>query len=133
GGTSRTRTSTRRMRAVCTGAAELPRSLPSRVRSYGRGRRRCPMTRRLTCLASLLALSLAACTGGGTVDAGTEPPGRDESARTNVLEAGAAALQDNGPLAKLDVHLVGFHPMKLHPDMQMEAHHFCRQVNEDFA
>jgi len=91
------------------------------------------MTRRLTCLASLLALSLAACTGGGTVDAGTEPPGRDESARTNVLEAGAAALQDNGPLAKLDVHLVGFHPMKLHPDMQMEAHHFCRQVNEDFA
>ena len=91
------------------------------------------MTRRLTCLASLLALSLAACTGGGTVDAGTEPPGRDESARTNVLEAGAAALQDNGPLAKLDVHLVGFHPMKLHPDMQMEAHHFCRQVNQDFA
>lgn len=78
-------------------------------------------------------LALAACTGGGPVGRATAPPGAPESARTNVLEAGAAALQNNGPLAKMDVYLVGFHPMKAHPQRQMEAHHFCRQVNEDFA
>jgi hypothetical protein len=33
----------------------------------------------------------------------------------------------------MDVYLVGFHPMKQAPQHQMEAHHFCRQVNEDFA
>lgn len=31
------------------------------------------------------------------------------------------------------MHIVGFHPMKDDPHLQMEAHHFCRQVNEDFA
>lgn len=29
--------------------------------------------------------------------------------------------------------LVGFHPMKDDPSHQMEAHHYCEQVNEDFA
>lgn len=33
----------------------------------------------------------------------------------------------------MNVYLVGLHPMKDHPEHQMEAHHFCRQVNEDFA
>ena len=33
----------------------------------------------------------------------------------------------------MDVYVTGFHPMKKDPKHQMEAHHFCRQVNEDFA
>ncbi len=33
----------------------------------------------------------------------------------------------------MNVYLVGFHPMKDDPQHQMEAHHFCRQVNQDFA
>jgi len=33
----------------------------------------------------------------------------------------------------MDIYLVGFHPIKNDPSHQMEAHHFCRQVNEDFA
>ncbi|MDG2524177.1 OBAP family protein [Stenotrophomonas sp. HITSZ_GD] len=77
--------------------------------------------------------ALTACTGGGRVDPAVSPPGSAESARTRALEAGAALMQDNGPLAKMDVYLVGFHPMKDDPHHQMEAHHFCRQVNEDFA
>lgn len=82
---------------------------------------------------ALPALLISACTGGERIEPAVKPPGAAESAKTNVLEAGAAALQNNGPLAKMDVYLVGFHPMKLHPQQQMEAHHFCRQVNEDFA
>jgi uncharacterized protein DUF1264 len=61
------------------------------------------------------------------------PPGAPKSARTDVLVAGSKVLQSSAPLAGFDVHLDGFHPMKEHPDVQMEAHHYCRQVNEDFA
>ena len=50
-----------------------------------------------------------------------------------MLEAGATALQRDAPPDQLDIYLVGFHPMKDDPTHQMEAHHFCRQVNEDFA
>lgn len=61
------------------------------------------------------------------------PPGQSESMKTRALELGAKALQRNEPLGAMDIHLVGFHPMKAEPEHQMEAHHFCRQVNEDFA
>ncbi|QOY92745.1 OBAP family protein [Massilia sp. UMI-21] len=61
------------------------------------------------------------------------PPGAPKEAQTRLLEAGAKLLQNNGPTAKFDVYLVGFHPMKDAPDKQMEAHHFCHQMNEDFA
>jgi hypothetical protein len=62
-----------------------------------------------------------------------EPPGDDKTVRTRSLEAGAKVLQRNAPLGPMDVYLVGFHPMKDHPQHQMEAHHFCHQVNQDFA
>lgn len=80
--------------------------------------------------ALLLLLGLAAC----AADSGpaASPPGTAESARTSALEAGAAALQTDAPADALDVYLVGFHPMKDDPSHQMEAHHFCRQVNADF-
>jgi hypothetical protein len=62
-----------------------------------------------------------------------KPPGRETTARTEVLKAGAEVVQSNLPTDKLDVYLVGFHPLKDDPRHQMEAHHYCRQVNEDFA
>ncbi len=61
------------------------------------------------------------------------PPGAEKTARTKVLEAGARLLQRNSPVAGFDIYLVGFHPMKDHPEHQMEAHHYCHQKNEDFA
>jgi hypothetical protein len=60
-------------------------------------------------------------------------PGGPKTGTTRLLEAGAKLLQHNSPLAPMDIHLVGFHPLKDDPGHQMEAHHFCRQVNEDFA
>lgn len=65
--------------------------------------------------------------------AAPQPPGDEKSAKTSVLEAGAKLLQSTSPLNPMDIHLVGFHPMKDDPEHQMEAHHFCHQVNEDFA
>ncbi len=62
-----------------------------------------------------------------------KPPGDEKTAKTRTLEAGAKVLQRNSPLGPMDVYLVGFHPMKEHPEHQMEAHHYCHQVNQDFA
>ena len=62
-----------------------------------------------------------------------QPAGAPKAGDTRALEAGAKLLQGNAPLAGFDIYLNGFHPMKDHPEMQVEAHHFCRQVNEDFA
>jgi hypothetical protein len=92
-----------------------------------------PLPRRRVFIASSFLMTLAACTGSGMVEPSVSPPGRAESTKTDVLEAGAAALQSNAPLGKMDIYLVGFHPMKNDPSHQMEAHHFCHQVNEDFA
>jgi hypothetical protein len=85
--------------------------------------------------AALLAATATALllrSGIARVPASTTPPGRSKSAKTRVLETGAAMLQPMAPLRAFDVYLVGFHPMKDDPHHQMEAHHFCRQVNEDF-
>ncbi|MDO9271047.1 MAG: OBAP family protein [Methylobacter sp.] len=58
---------------------------------------------------------------------------RKKTAKTQMLEVGAAMLQGNSPLKSLDIYLDGFHASKEDPNHQMEAHHFCHQVNEDFA
>lgn len=63
----------------------------------------------------------------------TAPRGEAKSGSTKGLEAGAKLLQSNAPLKGFDIYLDGFHPMKDHPEIQMEAHHYCHQVNEDFA
>ena len=61
------------------------------------------------------------------------PPGEPKTAKTRTLEAGAKVLQTKPPLNGFNIYLVGFHPMKMQPEMQLEAHHYCRQVNQDFA
>ena len=61
------------------------------------------------------------------------PPGDPKTAKTRTLETGARVLQTKPPLNGFNIYLVGFHPMKAQPGMQLEAHHYCRQVNQDFA
>lgn len=62
----------------------------------------------------------------------TEPPGDRKTIRQAVLETGSAMLQDFAPVKQFDIYVVGFHAAKDDPSMQMEAHHYCRQVNRDF-
>lgn len=80
------------------------------------------------------ALSVGACGGGNTAPAGGQTaPGSDRTAKTAALEAGAHTLQAKAPVEQIAMYLVGFHPSKAEPQMQMESHHYCDQVNEDFA
>src|SRR3954468_17885963 len=61
-----------------------------------------------------------------------QPSGEGRSLWRATLEAGAAVLQDTAPLKDFDIYVVGLHCAKDDAGMQMEAHHFCRQVNQDF-
>lgn len=83
-------------------------------------------------VAAAIVLTLAAC-GGDNTQSGARPAGQERTPTTAALETGSAAMQDRTPVNKIAVYLVGFHPMKDDPSMQMEAHHYCNQVNEDFA
>jgi Protein of unknown function (DUF1264) len=59
------------------------------------------------------------------------PAGESKGAWLAVLEQGAHLLQETTPLKGFDVYVVGFHCAKDQPDMQMEAHHYCKVVNDD--
>ncbi len=82
----------------------------------------------------LLGITAVACGGGSSPPAGNATaPGADRTARTAALEGGAALMQAKAPIEQISMYLVGFHPSKAVPQMQMESHHYCDQVNEDFA
>jgi hypothetical protein len=59
------------------------------------------------------------------------PAGTGKTPWRATLEAGARVLQDTTPLKDFDVYVAGLHCARHDPSMQMEAHHYCRQVNED--
>jgi hypothetical protein len=84
-------------------------------------------------MAAVFSISvIGACGGGNTSPAGNQP-GEPRQTKTTALETGAAVLQDKAPVDQISMYLVGFHPSKSEPHMQMESHHYCNQVNEDFT
>lgn len=91
-----------------------------------------PMRSSASALCLLPVLLTAACAGEDSPPS-TETPGADRTTETAVLEAGANLLQDVTPVEQIGIYLVGFHPSREDPSMQMESHHYCNQVNEDFA
>ena len=84
-------------------------------------------------VATLAAVLTAACGGGNTPPGGGAAPGSDRTAKTAALESGANLMQAKPPVEQIAIYLSGFHVAKSDPQMQMEAHHYCNQVNEDFA
>jgi hypothetical protein len=84
-------------------------------------------------VASATGLCVSFAIAQEAVQPKTAPAGESKSTKTKALEAGAKVLQSNAPVKGFDIYLVGFHPMKDHPELQMEAHHYCRQVNQDFT
>jgi hypothetical protein len=88
------------------------------------------MTKRGVVAALALLVVLAGCK---TVAPKLTPPGEAKSAKTDTLETAAGIIQRNTPAEELKIYLSGLHVMKNNPHHQMDAHHFCRQVNEDFS
>ena len=82
----------------------------------------------LTLMTSLLCL--AAC-GGDNTESRVQSPGAEESAKSRVLEAGAALMQEKPPIGALNSYLDGFHFFSGNMKGQMEAHHYCANLNEE--
>jgi hypothetical protein len=77
------------------------------------------------------AALLLACSGGESPTQ-VVAPGQDKAMRTSALEAGAAVLQDKAPIDAINTYLDGFHFYSGNMQAQMEAHHYCNLLNEDF-
>ena len=77
-----------------------------------------------------LSLSLSAC-AGHTAASNVQAPGKEVSAKTVLLETGAMLLQQKPPIDALSVYLDGFHFYNGRIQAQVEAHHFCSNVNEE--
>lgn len=80
---------------------------------------------------SAAALLILCSCGGGDTKSPVEAPGRDVSAKTALLETGAAALQNRPPIDAINAYLDGFHFYNGSPRTQMEAHHYCTILNDD--
>ncbi len=82
----------------------------------------------------LLSILAAACGKEDTPPTNPNaPPGAEKAADTKVLEKGAELLQDLSAVRSFDHYLDGFHVMKDDPSLHMEAHHFCKGMNEEFT
>ncbi|RYG23317.1 MAG: DUF1264 domain-containing protein, partial [Chitinophagaceae bacterium] len=75
-------------------------------------------------------LLLTGC-GGKNTASNVESPGGEKTTKTEVLETGADLLQNKAPLRAMSMYLDGFHFYSGNMKGQMEAHHYCTQLNED--
>ena len=82
--------------------------------------------------AALLAATMLAGCGGGDTRSTTATAGAPKSAGSTLLEKGAAALQDKPPVEALNSYLDGFHFYSGQMQRQMEAHHYCAMLGEEF-
>lgn len=79
-----------------------------------------------------IVVALVTACGGDNTRSNVAPPGAEESVKSRVLEAGADMLQDKTPVNALNSYLDGFHFYSGDMKSQMEAHHYCGHLNEDF-
>ncbi len=79
----------------------------------------------------LLSASLLLACGGKNTSSNVDSPGREKTDTSRILEAGADLLQAKRPLKSLNMYLDGFHFYNGDLNGQMEAHHYCSQINED--
>jgi len=80
---------------------------------------------------ALSSLLLASCGREDNTASPVKLPGAPETPKTQLLEAGAAALQHKAPIEAINAYLDGFHFYNGRPSEQMEAHHYCTILNED--
>jgi hypothetical protein len=73
---------------------------------------------------------LVAC-GGDNSSSKVSTPGKQETAKTKALEAGADLMQDKTPIRTLNAYMDGFHFYNGDLKSQMEAHHYCGHLSEE--
>ncbi|KRP45870.1 Protein of unknown function [Pseudomonas libanensis] len=82
-------------------------------------------------LSLTLSIALLTACASNNSPSNVVAPGDAKSPSTRTLDAGAAVLQSRPPVDALNAYLDGFHFYNGHPDVQMEAHHYCAILNEE--
>jgi hypothetical protein len=59
-------------------------------------------------------------------------PGGDRSTKSKMLGMGADVLQNHAPINAINMYLDGFHFYADDMGRQIEAHHYCHHLNEEF-
>lgn len=59
-------------------------------------------------------------------------PGAQKSTKSTMLGMGASLLQNHSPINAINMYLNGFHFYADDMGRQIEAHHYCMHVNEEF-
>jgi hypothetical protein len=84
-------------------------------------------------IAGVALLALAALAIAQQSPSTAPVPGAQKSTSTRILGLGAEVMQDTTPVKQLDLYLDGFHFVHGRQEMQVEAHHYCQQMSEEFA
>jgi hypothetical protein len=87
-------------------------------------------TASFSCVLMAVPSLLGAC-GSRNTESNVTAPGEQETAKTKLLEQGAALMQGHPPVGALNAYLDGFHFYNGNMHGQMEAHHYCSVINED--
>ena len=80
---------------------------------------------------AFVVLLLVGC-GANTSPSRVTVPGAEPTVKSTALEAGAALLQAMPPIQQLNLYLDGFHFSADDMGHQIEAHHYCSMLNEEF-
>ena len=59
-------------------------------------------------------------------------PGAEKSAKSTMLGAGADLMQSRSPISAINMYLNGFHFYADDMGRQIEAHHYCSHITEEF-
>ena len=81
---------------------------------------------------ALLACSCGKVFAQQPAEQGGAIPGGDKSAKSKMLGMGADMLQNHAPINAINMYLNGFHVYADDMGRQIEAHHYCHHLNEEF-
>jgi hypothetical protein len=96
-----------------------------------------PHRRRFMQRAGSATAMLLACACGRAIaqqpgEQGSSVPGGAKSTESKMLGMGADMLQNKSPISAINMYLNGFHFYADDMGRQIEAHHYCHHLNEEF-
>lgn len=82
--------------------------------------------------AALLSCACGRAHAQQPAEHGGHIPGAEKSTKSTLLGIGADILQNDSPIGAINMYLNGFHFYADDMGRQIEAHHYCTHINEEF-
>ena len=116
------------------GFSPVPRHVGKGGRMFGSSWRsgRRGMVGLIGSAATALACGCGRALAQQPMEHGGPVPGADKSVKSTMLGLGADLLQNDSPISSINMYLNGFHFYADDMGRQIEAHHYCTHINEEF-